>query len=113
MKRADRAQWRARVDRWKASGLSGPAFAAQLGCSAQSLYAWRDRLSVDTPRLEDNGSTDVSPLTLDSFAEVRPEGFVFSKEGFEMTLPSGVQVRVPVDFDSEALLKLIRILETK
>lgn len=40
-----REQWAKRVERWKDSGLSAKAFAAELGINARSLSWWRWQLS--------------------------------------------------------------------
>ena len=47
MAESAREIWAKRVERWKESGLSGKAFAAELGVSAHTLTWWSSRLRAE------------------------------------------------------------------
>jgi transposase-like protein len=76
------------------SGKSLAAFAKLEGLSSERLYSWRTRLS----KL--------------SFVEVRPTRVIDESVGvLEVVVATGRVVRVPPDFDSEALRRLLAVLE--
>jgi hypothetical protein len=112
MERASRATWAKRVEKWKRSGLTAKAFAAQAGISASSLAWWRWKLGAEakSKNRHRRRTPTVEPL---SFVEV-PQAAMSAMEGaIELELPSGVRVRVPAGFDPSALARLVAALEGK
>lgn len=98
MKRGSRETWSALVKEWKRSGLTAKAFATRHGIKPTTLAWWKWKLgSEPTPR-------SLTPLT---FVEMTAP---LRGEPLEVVLPSGVRIRVPVDFDAVALGRLLRVL---
>jgi len=109
MQRATREKWTQRVEEWKRSGLSVGKYAAKRGINPKSLAWWRWQLESKPERRKGGRppATSISPLT---FVEVKaPE----TTTGLEVVLGSGVCVRVPLDFDSVVLGRLLDVLERR
>jgi transposase len=79
------------------SGKPVATFAAEHGLDAQRLYAWRRRLG------------GAEPTTFQELI-VRPSPAASLGDPFEIVLPSGVVVRVPISFDAVALERLLTVL---
>ncbi len=93
-------RWQQRLERFRRSGLSVPAFCDHEGISAASFYAWRCRLqhdpappTSDTPRL-----VPVRLVTPSAGAPV------------ELLLPSGLVLRLSPDTDLDWLRQLLGLL---
>ena len=108
MAKADQAEWAKRIERWRDSGLSAKEFAAETGLKPSTLSYWKWRLKSEgkaAPR-----STSLAKRTSRkqpqgqglSFVEVAGGAIAMSSR-FEVELAPGVVLRVPMDFDSEAL----------
>ena len=97
-------QWRLHLQQWTTSGLSAEAFAERNALSPRALKWWRWKIgTVDAKAGTPKASTKAV------FAEVvvapaRPAS------GFELLLPNACVVRVAVDFDEDALRRLLRVL---
>ena len=115
MAKADRAEWSKRVERWRDSGLSAKEFAAETGLKASTLSYWKWRLKSEgkpAPRSASLVKTTARKPPQEqslSFVEVARSAIAASR--FEVELAHGVVVRVPMDFDSEALGRLLIVLE--
>ena len=113
MERADRATWAKRVERWKDSGLSAAQFATELGVTPKALSWWKWQLSkgdakaTAVKRKRRSAETALSPL---SFVEMSAP---LRGEPIEIVLPSGLRIRVPVDFDLASLGRLVGVLEAR
>ena len=94
-------RWRWRVSSWKSSGLTSKQYATREGVNAGTLSYWAAEL-----RRRDKAK-GVPPLT---FVEVSPEA-PSSTARFEVELPTGVRVQVPIDFNAAALRRLLAVLE--
>jgi len=70
-----------------------------MGINERSLYWWTWRLKV-----RDTAAASVTPLT---FVEMTS---AVSREPFEVVLDARVRVRVPADFDSASLERLLDLL---
>lgn len=99
-RRRSAAEMRELLEQWARSGVSLAVFAAQHGVQAKTLGWWRWEL-----RRRDRAAAAVE------FVEVTPPPRmpVFD-EGFEVRLPTGVAVGVPVHFDADALGRLLGVL---
>ncbi len=117
MAKADRAEWSKRVERWRDSGLSAKEYAAETGLKASTLSYWKWRLKSEAkpaPR-----STSLAKATARkqpqgrslTFVEVAPGAIAASL--FEVELAHGVVVRVPMDFDADALGRLLAVVEQR
>ena len=113
MAESAREVWAKRVERWRDSGLSGRAFAAELGVSPHTLAWWSSRLRAQerapaaARRVRSSPAGDpATPLT---FVEVP----TVAGAPFEVVLPSAIRVRLQNDFDSVALRRLLEVLEAR
>ena len=128
MARADRATWARRVQTWKASGLSGAAYAAKIGVHPKTLAYWRWRLESggdDRRRENPRGpkaapvvalarTSEAAPAALGlSFVEVRGERDPLGSAPFEVVLVRGARIRVPAAFDAASLARLLEVLERR
>lgn len=109
MQRTTRDKWTKRVAEWRRSGLTIERYAARAGINARSLAWWKWQLALKSARrARAHAPTPaISPLT---FVEVKPSE---AAAGLEVVLASGVSVRVPVDFDSVVLGRLLDVLERR
>ena len=69
--RVARDEWRKRVRRWKASGLSAEEFAADVGINAGTLQVWRSKLKHDDVAPTRRPRRSPSAAILSSLIEVR------------------------------------------
>jgi transposase len=120
-----RHTWAKRVERWKDSGLSAKAFAAELGINARSLTWWRWQLSKvegpETPTTEprrrqrrSRGSTlaITKPTALSPMTFVEMTAPTIS-DALEVILPSTMRVCVRPGFDDATLGRLLDVLERR
>jgi len=103
--KVSRAEWRARVERWKSSGLSAAAFAAKTGCSAKSLSWWSWKLGR-----EDQAPPVAESRALVPFVEVSAVTAEQCRLEVEV---AGATIRVPPEFDAVTLSRLIATLEAR
>lgn len=107
----DKAYWREDDGRialevWQQSGVSLAAFARQHGLGLHRLRWWRDRLR------RGNASAPLSPAAIVPVTVVgAPRPVATLGATMEVVLESGRIVRVGVEFDAEALARLVRALE--
>ena len=117
MAKADRAEWSKRVERWRDSGLSAKEYAAESGLKASTLSYWKWRLKSEAKPAA--RSTSLAKTTARRAPQGRTLSFVEMGSGaiatsrFEVDLGHGVVVRMPMDFDSEALGRLLAVLEQR
>jgi hypothetical protein len=96
------------VEQWRASGLTGSAFARKRGVRESTLRWWSWRLSAKgAARAGRSPREEVSPIT---FVEMTSAA---RSEPVEVVFPSGVRVRVPSEFDSAAVGRLLDVLESR
>ena len=101
---SSRAEWEKRLERWKDSGLSAEQFAAEIGVNAGTLRQWKYSLAAKGRAVRAAES---------SFVEVKP---VATVEGSSSTAVFELEVgrrrlRIPAQFDADALYRLIAVLE--
>jgi transposase len=96
-----REAWAERLQRFAASGLSPAQFCAQEGVSLPSFYSWKRRLAADAQATNPAvpPAPDWLPVRLPSPSPV-----------LELTLPSGVSLRIPPGTDEATLRALLRLL---
>ena len=110
--RTSAEEWQKRVERWRDSGLAAEQFAAELGINAGTLKFWGYKLN----KAKREGAGVVAsankrrPERVPSFVEVRT---TTSPPAFELELGDGRRLRVPSDFDADALGRLLSVLEQK
>jgi hypothetical protein len=109
--RTSAEEWQKRVERWRDSGLGAEQFAAELGINAGTLKFWGYKLN----KAKREGAVVAPPnkkrpARAPSFVEVRA---TTSPPAFELELGNGRRLRVPTDFDVDALGRLLSVLERK
>lgn len=105
MERDKRETWSALVNEWRRSGLTAKAFATRHRIKPTTLAWWKWKLgSEPAPKASRGASEALTPLT---FVEMTAP---LRGEPLEVVLPSGVRIRVPVDFDAVALGRLLDVL---
>lgn len=98
--------WRRLIDRWKASRLSINAFCRRHQLNIASFYRWRNILRQQpTPGPADPTTTSTPTPSL-PFIPIR----VIPDTTIDITLPSGLQLRVPLAADPRQLARLIQTL---
>jgi len=104
--------WRARLARWRESGLSLKAFAEQEGgYSWRSLQWWKSRIARGHVAGGETASATagVSPSLVPVVVEMT-KAPPRSSTGIEVILQSGHSVRVSTGFDPETLVRLVELL---
>jgi transposase-like protein len=104
MARARRETWERRVAAWRDSGLTAREFAARIGVNANTLANWKWKLDSED-RASEKGP---------AFVEVTEAVVAAAELGatpMEVVCDGGRVVRVPRDFDSAMLLRLLDVLE--
>lgn len=114
--------WRDQSEEWELSGVTQAEFCEERGLSLPAFRWWRWKL-----KQENRGSTNSLAPEQGSGMRLVPVRIVDPDEGsptplscsttvrpassFEVLLESGTCIRVPGDFDAEALSRLLRTLE--
>jgi len=98
--------WRRALQRWSRSGLSGAAFCRREGLPSATFYLWRRRLG-EAVREPTASLLPVELVTTGSAVLPADEGF----SGYQVQLSGGRVLRIPPDFDDEALRRLLLVLE--
>jgi hypothetical protein len=93
------------VEAWRRSGLPSATFARQHGLGETRVRWWRNRLD-EPARRPPSPSPTLIPVTI-----VETPASSAKRSSMEVVLASGHVVRVGTDFDAEALVKLVRVLE--
>jgi transposase len=96
---ATRQRWQQRLERFRHSSLTVPAFCDREGISAASFYTWRRRLQQDPTTPAD--APRLVPVRLVTPPAASP---------VELLLPSGVVLRLPPDTDLAWLQQLLPLL---
>lgn len=108
--RANRDEWRKRVERWRDSGLSAEEFATELGIKATTLKFWKYVFAK-----EGGGETPSArrivrrKVTRAPFVELQPA--VRGDAVFELELGGTRRLRIPSNFDVDALRRLLEALD--
>lgn len=103
MAKRSRAAWTKLVREWRESGLSGRAFAVRRGVGVKALFWWSSKLKREA------ASESARPMT---FIEVATPTPVFVESRLEVHLGNGRWVVVPAGLDTDALARLLPIVET-
>jgi hypothetical protein len=88
------------IARWRASGTSKASFCREAGIATVTLGRWLRKLEVER-------AVERSPVLVEVGRRERPV-----RDGYEVVLPGGVEVRVPAGFSDEDLARLLRVLVT-
>jgi hypothetical protein len=92
---------------WSSSGLSLAAYARERGIPEKRLWSWRARLKakgwdpVVTSNDRDSGLVPARIIDSPAFGV---------RTGFEVSLGTGIVIRVPSDFDKGSLRRLLEVV---
>ena len=119
---SDRARYWARmVAAWERSALTQAEFCRRRGVNPVTFSGWKGRLlgqgdssSSSTGRPSAGASTGKTVRRGGGFVELRLPGGLCppATAGYEIVLPRGRAIRLPVDFDLDAVSRLITAVES-
>lgn len=95
--RRSRSEWSALVRDWRASGQTASEFARRRRLNARSLSWWRWKLGAEVEHVD--------------FVELELAGETPSAHRIEIALGNGRTVRVPDEFDTVALARVLDVAE--
>ena len=111
---ATKARWLAHVRAWKASGLSCADYSARASINPRTLAWYNSRFRPELESAEYSPELGISSeldVPIAGFVELLPSSKV-SREPIEIRIRALV-IRVPSDFDADALVRLLDIVEAK
>lgn len=94
--------WRGVLEKWSSSGLSQRRFCEERRISFSTFCYWRRRLRETS---KSGSASAFIPV------EIKPPRRGTGPSYYEVRLRSGARIRVPFDFESDSLLRLIGLLE--
>ena len=94
--------WRGVLEKWSSSGLSQRRFCEERRISFSTFCYWRRRLRETS---ESGSASSFIPV------EIKPPRREIGLSFYEVRLESGARIRVPFDFESASLLRLIGLLD--
>jgi hypothetical protein len=103
---SNRTRWREHVRAWRASGESAANYCDHAGLNPRTLSWWAWKLGAEAKSAPPAPARQTA-----TFVELAPIELSRS-HGFEIEVGS-VVVRVPADFETDALRRLLDALETR
>ena len=114
--------WRDQSEDWESSGVTQASFCEERGLSLPAFRWWRwklkqeDRRGMSSLAPEESGGMRLVPVRVVDLEPRSPTPSSCSAtaqpaSAFEVLLESGTCIRVPGDFDADALSRLLRTLE--
>ncbi|MCA9413976.1 MAG: hypothetical protein KC944_22370 [Candidatus Omnitrophica bacterium] len=100
-KKSGRDHWRGVFEEWSASGLSQRGFCEERGISFSTFCYWRRRLRGES---EVESQSPFIPVEIKDPLQPR------HPSQYEVYLEGGIRIRVPSDFESESLSRLVGLL---
>lgn len=101
-KKSGQEHWCRVLKEWSTSGLSQRGFCENRGISLSSFCYWRRRLRAEA---------EEAPMSPFIPVEIRPPARSLHPSPYEVRLENGIRIRVPSDFESDSLLRLIELLQ--
>jgi len=105
--------WRRWLGKWERSGLTQAEFCRRHGLKAASFAWWKHRLGEAAGSLRSiprRSQERPSPEFVEFPAPVRSTAPSRGPSGYELVLPRGVVIRLPVDFDSDRVVQLLTLV---
>jgi hypothetical protein len=115
-------KWGRLVEEWLGSGLTQEAFCRRRGVSVATLRWWKWRLgreerSARVPPGASGGTPPPGSLVpvriVESRFPVSQAASLKEAGGYEVVLPCGWRLHVPVDFDAQSLARLLAVVEAQ
>jgi hypothetical protein len=98
-------RWQHLIDQWQRSGLSVRAFCGRHSLAVPSFYAWRRRLQSGEPVARVSHAPEAVTFLP---VHVRPEP-ADHRPPLELVLLSGLCLRIPPGFDTDAMRALLAV----
>jgi len=111
--RTGRDEWRRRVERWRESGLSAEAFAAELGTKPATLKFWKYRIEQETRGAAGSRGKSGRKAVLNPSSLVEVRSPVITTSSFVLELSTSRRLQIPAVFDEHALERLLTVLERR
>ena len=111
--RTGRDEWRKRIERWRESGLSAEAFAAELGSKPATLKFWKYRIDQETRGAAGSRGKSARKTVLKPSSLVEVRSTVSSTSSFVLELTASRRLQIPAAFDEHALERLLTVLERR
>ena len=111
--RVSREVWAKRVERWGDSGLTAAEFARELGINASTLTYWKYTLGKESngaAKRAEASTPKPRPAAAAETAFVRVDAPTHTERRFELELPGGQRVWIPMGFDETSLRRLVSVL---
>jgi hypothetical protein len=107
-RRLSRDEWRTRIDEMRGSGLTCEEYCAQQGLHPKTMAWWERTLRKGGRASKARSRTRKAP----TFVEVTGALAVATDLRLELEV-SGVKVRVPGEFEADALARVLSVLEAR
>ena len=112
MARTTAAEWAKRVAKWQASGMTASAFGAEAGIDSHQLSWWKWKLNRETAKRRPALPAPMFlPVRVVESVPCTDDGAHTAGSPIDITLPSGVRVRVLPGVDGSALRQVFAALE--
>jgi len=110
--------WQRVLQDQRRSGLSQSAFCRQQGIALSTYFWWKRRLrdgdsALGIAATRSASDASASEAHLVPVHVTRPEHVLsaaFAEAAYELVVPDGLIVRIPVRFDAESLERLLRLV---
>ncbi len=103
--------WQTVLSECERSGLTQAAFCRQQGIKPATFYWWKRRLTGDGEGGGNAGAQPISEGKANRFVEVVMGGSLPGR-GYEVLVSGGRVIRLPVDFDSDRVARLVAAVES-
>ena len=102
--------WRKHVQQWQRSGATQSQYCREHNLSIAAFHWWRRKLTPGQPGVDPQ--KELPTALASTFTEIRiPAGDTTAAAyTYEIVLPNRTQVRLPQNFDAEAVSKLVSLL---
>ena len=105
--------WKRRLDRWQQSGLTAAIFAKQEKVSEPRLYTWRKRFADASQAPKVAALAAPAKAAAPAFVPMKVKPAPAPPSGsIELTLRSGVTLRLPAEVSAARLAEIVRALAT-
>lgn len=109
--------WAQRVEQWRASGLTASEFSVAAGIKPQTLMNWAWRLNAEAKRAKQRALPAGFIEVLTKPQKHSPASSVMVPGAdagtLEVVLKNGRILRVPMQFDESAVLRMVTLLEAR
>jgi predicted ArsR family transcriptional regulator len=110
MPRESRAVWEKRVERFRASDLTAPEFAAEVGVNVNTLRSWLWRLEREPAASSAERAAKPGRPAKATFVEVSEGASTNRSEPLEVVVGERVVIRVSPEFDADTLRRVLDVL---